>query len=461
MRLAICGISHESNSFSTMRTELGNFHVLRGEEMLREEFWGSFEGVEWVPTLVAGASPHGLVSKDTYLKLKEELINRLSDNLPVDGVYMSLHGAMEVEGIGDGESDLVGNVREVVGPDVPITASLDLHGNIAPAFAEATNVLTAMRTSPHVDGYETRKRAVEHLIRCVKEGIRPANVLIKLPLLLPGEFTVTEIEPTRSLYAKLWDIESEEGILDASILIGCAWTDSPYTSVSVIVVVEDDRQRAYERAKTLAGEIWERREEFGTEVETAPVEESVRRAMREQIRPVVISDSGDNVTAGGAGDTTVFLEKLLEAGATDAVVAGITDPEAVNICTQAAAGSEITLKVGGKLDRINGYPLEVTGLVEHVDPPSLAVLRLGGVRVILISERRAFSELRSFERTRINPLEQRIIVVKIGLLFSEIRDIARKAIMALSPGFTSLSLEKLPYKRIKRPIFPLDRDCEF
>lgn len=461
MRLAICGIRHESNSFSTMRTELENFHVLRGEDIFRDKFWASFEGVEWVPTLVAGASPHGLVSKDAYLKLKEELINRLSDGLPVDGVYMSLHGAMEVEDIGDGESDLAGSVREVVGPDVPITASLDLHGNIAPAFAEATNVLTAMRTSPHVDGYETRERAVEHLVRCVKEGIRPVNVLIKLPLLLPGEFTVTEIEPTRSLYAKLWDVESEEGILDASILIGCAWTDSPYTSVSVIVVAEDDRQKAYEHAKALAGEIWERREEFGTEVETASVEEAISRAMREQVRPVVISDSGDNVTAGGAGDTTIFLEKLLEAGATDAVVAGITDPEAVNLCAQAGAGSEMTLKIGGKLDSINGRPLEVTGILEHIDPPSHAVLRIGGVRVILASERRAFSELRSFKRAGINPLEQQIIVVKIGLLFSEIRDIARKAIMALSPGFTSLMLEKLPYKRIKRPIFPLDKDTEF
>ncbi len=461
MRLGICGIRHESNSFSTMRTELENFHVLRGEEILREEFWNSFEGVEWVPTLVARASPHGLVSKGAYLKLKDELINQLSDDLPVDGVYMSLHGAMEVEGIGDGESDLVGSVREIVGSDVPITASLDLHGNIAPAFAESTNALTAMRTSPHVDGYDTRKRAVEHLIRCVREGIRPANVLIKLPLLLPGEFTVTEIEPTRSLYAKLWDIESEAGILDASILIGCAWTDSPYTSVSVIVVAEDDRQMAYQRANSLAHEVWERREEFGTEVDTVSVEEAISKAMREQVRPVVISDSGDNVTAGGAGDTTIFLEKLLEAKANDAVVAGITDPEAVNLCAQAGAGSEVTLKLGGKLDRINGHPLEVTGIVEHTDPPSLAVLRIGGVKVILISERRAFSELRSFERAGINPLEQRIIVVKVGLLFSEIRDIARKAIMALSPGFTSLMLEELPYKRIKRPIFPLDKGTEF
>jgi microcystin degradation protein MlrC len=457
IRCSICGIRHETNTFSTLRTELKDFRVLRGEEIFRDTLWGSFEEVEWVPTLLAGAAPHGLVSKDAYLKLKEELINRLYDGLPVDGVFMSLHGAMEVEGIGDGESDLVKDVREAVGPDVPIVASLDLHGNIAPAFAEATNVLTALRTAPHVDGPQTVRRAVGHLIRCVREGIRPVNVLVKIPLLLPGEFAVTEIEPARSLYARLWEIEAEQGILDASILIGCAWTDSPYTSVSVIVVAEEV-QKAHEHALSLAREIWMRREEFGPDVETVPVEEAISQAMTSEERPVFISDSGDNVTAGGAGDIPLLLEKLLEAGATDAVVAGLADPDAVAQCVRAGVGSEITLNIGGKLDRVNGYPLEVKGTVEHLDPPSLALLKVEGVRVILASDRRPFTTLHSFEQVKINPLEQQIVVVKLGYLFSQLRDIARKAIMALSPGFTTLLLERLPYKRIIRPIFPLDGD---
>jgi microcystin degradation protein MlrC len=461
MRCAICGISHESNSFSTLKTGLQEFHVLRGQEILQDGYWGGFEDVEWVPTLVAGAMPHGLVDKDAYLSLKEELINRLSDSLPVDGVFMRLHGAMEVEDIGDGESDLLNSVREVVGTSVPIAGSLDLHGNIAPTFAEATNVLTALRTAPHVDGSETRARAVNHLIRCVKERIRPTNVLVKLPLLLPGEYAITGIKPARSLYEKLWEIESEPGIMDASILIGCAWTDSPFTSVSVIVVAEEDRQKAYEYAVSLARDIWTRREEFGPEVETATIEESIRGAMQMAERPVVISDSGDNVTAGGAGDIPIFLDRLLAAGATDAVVAGITDPDAVKACLQAGAGSDITLSVGGKLDRVNGYPLEVTGIVENLDPPSLAVLKTEGVRVILTSERRAFTSLRGFQQAGMDPLEQQIIVVKVGLLFSDIREIAQKTIMALSPGFTNLSLEQLPYKRIMRPIFPLDADAEW
>ena len=461
IRCAVCGIRHESNSFSTLKTGLQEFRVSRGHEIVQDEFWKSFEDVEWVPTLVAGASPHGLVDKDTYLSLKEELLSRLRDSMPIDGVYMGLHGAMEVEGIGDGESDLLSGVREIVGSDVPIVGSLDLHGNIAPAFAESTNVLTAMRTAPHVDGLQTRQRAINHLMRCVKDGIRPSNALVKLPLLLPGEYAVTKTEPAHSLYEKLWEIESQPGIMDASILIGCAWTDSPYASVSVIVAAEEDRGKAHEYAASLARDIWARRKEFGAEVKTAPVEEAIREAMQARERPVVISDSGDNVTAGGAGDIPIFVEKLLAAGATDAVVAGLTDPDAVKACAEAGVGTEITINLGGKLDKVNGYPLEVTGTVESFDLPSLAVLRTDGISIILASERRPFINLRGFQRAGINPHEQQIVVVKVGLLFSEIRDVAKQAIMSLSPGFTSLMLDQLPYKRLTRPIFPLDSDVEW
>src|SRR5262245_48452620 len=139
MRIAIGGIGHETNTFSTLTTGLNDFFVRRGEECLQGEFWDRYrtQGVELVPTLMAGASPHGLVERDTYLQLKHELLERLQNALPVDGVYLSLHGAMEVEEIGDGEGDLVTAVRALVGPDVPIAVSLDLHGNISPEFVRA------------------------------------------------------------------------------------------------------------------------------------------------------------------------------------------------------------------------------------------------------------------------------------------------------------------------------------
>ena len=159
MRIAVGGIGHETNTFSTLRTSLEDFSVRRGEEIVRGEFWDGYraQGTEFAPTLMAGAAPHGLVRRDAYLSLKSELLERLDRALPVDGVYLSLHGAMEVAEIGDGESDLVGAVRERVGESVPIVASLDLHGNIAPAFVAAADLLTALRTAPHRDGEETRQ----------------------------------------------------------------------------------------------------------------------------------------------------------------------------------------------------------------------------------------------------------------------------------------------------------------
>ncbi|MGQ9515060.1 MAG: M81 family metallopeptidase [Thermoproteota archaeon] len=463
MKFAIGGIAHETNTFSTLRTSIDDFHILRGDEILNDKFWSSYGEVEWAPTILATAYPHGLVEKGTYLNLKEELLDRLKSSLPVDGIFLDLHGSMEIEEIGDGEGDLSMAVREVVGAETPIVASLDLHGNISHELARNVNILTALRTAPHQDWEQTRERAVKHLIRCAKKEIRPVNVLLKLPLILPGEFAVTDAEPASSLYGKLEDLDREEGLLDGSIMIGCAWTDSPRTSVSVIVVAEDEEHEAEarKRAMALAQDIWTERRNFAPEVETVPVEEAVDIAMRAQEGPVFISDSGDNVTAGGAGDVPFILDALLRSGATEAVIAGITDSQAVSACARGKVGSEFSLCIGGKLDRVNGYPLEIKGTIQYVHPTRLAVIKVNGIEVVLISDRRAFTTLQDFEEAGVDPLRRKIIVVKLGYLFPEIRKIARKAIMALSPGFTTLEIEKLPYERIKRPIFPLDRDCNF
>lgn len=466
MRIAIAGIGHESNSFTPLRTGLEQFHVRRGEQILQDTAWEEFrsQGIEFVPTLTASASPHGLVRRDTYLQLKEELLQRLEESLPVAGVYLSLHGAMEVEEIGDGESDLVAAVREKVGPEALISASLDLHGNIAPALVDTADLLTALRTAPHRDGAETRRRALSHLVHCLRSGIRPVSAMLKLPLLLPGEYAVTDVEPARSLYARLPEIASTPGILDASLMIGCAWTDSPFNSVSVLVMAERDPALALREAARLAEAVWQQRHAFGPEVETMPPEEAVSRALASPDRPVFISDSGDNVTAGGAGDLPLFVDLLRAAEARDAVVAGIADAEAVRQCAAAGVGATVSLSIGGKLDPANGRPLAITGEVRQLDPadqPELAVVRVGAVTVVLTTDRRAFTTRSSFEQLGIDPLQQAIVVVKLGYLFPDLRPLAARSLMALSPGCTDLRLERLPYRRVRRPIYPLDPNAEW
>jgi microcystin degradation protein MlrC len=463
MRIAVGGIGHETNTFSTLRTGLDDFTIRRGDEIANGAFWDRYReaGVEWVPTLAAKARPHGPVEQGTYLQLKEELLERLKSSLPVDGVFLELHGAMEVEGTGDGEADLARAVRGLAGEDALIAASLDLHANIEPAFVASTDILSALRTAPHQDHERTRERVVTHLVRCIREGIRPAQALIKPPLLLPGEHAVTDVEPARSLYRMVESAESVPGILDASLLIGCAWTDSPHTSTSVIVVAEQEADLAYRQAARIAGEVWDRREAFAPAVPTVPVDAAVSRALASPEGPVFVSDSGDNVGAGGAGDIPLFVESLLAAGARDTAVAGLSDPEALSRCADAGTGARISLEIGGKLDRVNGKPLAVTGEVAHLDSresPTSAVFRVDGVDIVLIAGRWHFPTLASLRSAGIEPLTRKAIVMKLGYLYPELLEHAAGAIMALSPGFTDQRIDTLPYKRVRRPIYPLDGD---
>ncbi len=454
--IAVGGIAHETNTFSTLRTALGDFDVQRGDDAVAGPFWDDLRarGVEVVGTLTAHAYPHGLVEAGAYESLKAELLARLRQSLPVDGVYLALHGAMEVESVGDGERDLARSVREVVGPDVPIAASLDLHANLAPSLTSDLDALAAYRTAPHRDGAETRARAVRILLRSIAEGRRPVTAMVKPPIVLAGEWAVTDAEPAKSLYATLPEISSRPEVLDASLVIGCAWTDSPYTSTAALVVGWS-REAAAASASALARATWERRTEFGPEAETASAEEAVQRALAAPEPTVFVSDSGDNVTAGGAGDSPLFVQLLAEARAPSAVVVGVSDPAAVESCRRVGVGAEVEVAIGGKLDATNFRPLPVRGTVERLGD-GFAVLRVGGVEVVLTSDRKAFTTFADFARVGIDPLARKVVVVKLGYLFPELKDRAPRAILALSPGFTDLQLDRLPYRRLTRPIYPLD-----
>ena len=468
-RIVIGGIWHETNTFSPVITDYESFRIAGGEAVLEGGLGevGSKEEIELVPTFVARSVPSGLVRKETYLRLKAELLEQLGNALPVDGVYLKLHGAMEVEDIGDGESDLVSAVRDITGPEALISVSLDLHGNISPLVVEKADILTAFRTAPHRDEDETCRRALELLIRALKEELRPVPAMIKPPLLLVGEKAMTDFEPAKSLYSRLGEIDAMPGVMDSSLLVGCAYTDNTYTSTSVIVVAENDAGLARTQAQMLAREVWDRRHEFEFGLETAPVDDAVRIAIQSSEAPVFITDSGDNVTAGGAGDIPFVLKRLLALNARNALVAGIVDAAAVTECANAGSGTQINLSVGGRLDPVYGLPLEISGVVEHLGEvgkggePQTALLRVDGVRVILTRQRHIFEDIESIASCGIDPMKQKIVVVKLGYLYPDLQDRAPRAIMALSPGSTNLNVAELPYRKLRRPIFPLDGDFDW
>lgn len=454
MRIAVAGIGHETNTFSSLRTELSDFWVRRGDDCVANDLREAFPQVEFVPCLTAGATPNGLVSLDAYSALNRELLDRLRSQLPVDGLYLALHGAMEVENLGDGETDLLASIRSVVGPDLPIAASLDLHGNLSPDFVASVNILSALRTAPHIDGSETRIRTFGHLVRAIQEQKVLSTAMVKLPLLLPGEYAVTAIEPSKSLYSHIAEIEEHREIWDASLMISCAWTDSPFTSVSTLVVGES-AELAASLAHSFADLVWSKRRNFGPEVETLSVDEAIAAALRCSDRPIFISDSGDNVTAGGAGDVTCMLSRLIQEGVQDVLVAGITDPEAVQLCASAKVGDTVSVSLGGKLDKVNAEPLDIEAKVLRVEH-GMAAVEVGGITILVIDGRRPFHTLASFTPSGIDPLTKKIVVVKQGYLAPELRERCNATFMALSPGFTDLKIETLPYQRVKRPIYPLD-----
>jgi microcystin degradation protein MlrC len=474
MRIAIAGISVETGNFSTLPTTQADFGVFAGsalrkagDELLSVErypFLSKFDA-EFVFVFFAGALPGGPMDPDAYRHFKEQIVTGLQAAGPLDGVYLDLHGAMYVDGMEDAEGDLALAVRETVGPTPLIAASMDLHGNITPAFVSRLNLLTAYRTAPHRDTVETRERACRLLVEAIANGERPQIFCLPIPVLLSGEQTRTDMEPGASLWAALDGYSQPPAILDASLFVGFAWVDERRAHAAA-VVSGSDPVAMRNAATRIAQSYWNARREFHFGVPSGTIDDCIRRALAAPESTVFISDSGDNVTAGAPGDLPIFLERLLahqSHGLQSALVAGLADAQAVAICRQAGVNAHVRLALGGKLDPIHAASLDVEGTVLQVSAASgkegdQAVVQVGNVAVILTARRQAFTEEAAFRAAGVDPLAYKIVVVKLGYLFPDLLRIAPAALMALSPGASSLYLERLPYQRIERPMYPLDKE---
>jgi microcystin degradation protein MlrC len=472
LRIAIAGFHIESCTFSPLVSGAADFLMLRGDDLAKTYgFLARYPDVEATAILRARATPGGPVDRAFYDAMKSEIIESLRAGQPWDGVFLHLHGAANVVGLDDAEGDLIAAVRAVVGPDCPISASYDLHGNVSQPVFDGLDILSAYRTAPHIDWYETVERAFTLLIDCVRSGVRPFKAFIPVPILLPGEQTSTEWEPAGRLYKQIPIIIAEENVLDASILIGYVWADEPRSTASVLAF--GDNQAAVDRAaKRLAQYFWDVRHEFQFGVPTDSVDNCINIALAAPQIPVVISDSGDNPTAGGAGDVPYTLGRLMALNVPDAVYASMPDPKAIAICRAAGVGAMVELRLGGKLDPINGQTLSVKGQVltlasfplpthDTADASSgvmnhMAVVQIGGILCIITTARTPFHHIADFTRLGIDPSQHKIVVVKIGYLEPELKQLAAKALLALSPGAVNQDIQGLPYQRIERPMFPLD-----
>lgn len=464
MRIAIGGISNENSNFSPIPNRLSDFTVLTDADLLassRYPFLGQFQGATFIPTLFASSLPGGPIEAELYQQFKAGILTRLQAALPVDGVYLDLHGAMLVAGMEDAEADLATAVRQVVGPAAMIAASMDLHGNISHAYVAQIDLITAYRTAPHRDTLETRQRACELLVQSLQTGVRPQIALTPIPVLLAGEHTRTDMEPSATLWTSLPAIDHVPGVLHAALFVGFAWVDEARAHAAA-VVSGTDAGVIREEADKLALAYWNARHQFGFgDTPSGTIDECIVAALAAPESPVFISDSGDNVTAGAVGDIPLFLERLLAHKVPSAVVA-LCDAEAVTLCQQAGVGAVVATTLGGKLDTFHGRPLPVQGTVVNLvaddGDGAQAVLRVDNVTVIVTSQRRGFTTVANFTEVGVDPLAHKIVVVKLGYLFPDLIRVAPKALLALSPGASDLDLARLPYRRIQRPMFPVDQD---
>ncbi len=466
MRIAIGGIATESCTFSPLPTTSADFRLIRqGDQQFDElyPFLSAFPEAEFFGTVTAKAMPGGPVEASAYTTIKAELLERLQALLPLDGFYLDMHGAMYVTGMEDAEGDWIGAIRALVGPDCLISASYDLHGNVSTRIMSNLDIITGYRTAPHIDYLETRERAVALLMRCLRENIRPHKAFVKIPVGLPGEKTSTEWEPGRSLYQAVPAQIDGDAVMDATIQVGYVWADEPRMTACAIAIGMDESAIAA-AASRLAEQYWQSRADFRFGVEALSVDDSIRRAMGENVKPVLISDSGDNLTAGGAGDVTCFLERALALETPDLVYATMFDAEAVSHCLEAGAGAVVSLEIGGKLDHQISQPLPITGTVEFIKPDERnpqVVLNSAGIRVILTAKRTSFQQRQQFLDLNITPEDHQIVVVKIGYLVPELKAMAKQAYLALSPGAVNQDLLALTFTRISRPCFPFDADMQW
>jgi microcystin degradation protein MlrC len=467
MRIGIAGIAIESSTFSPHRTELADFTVTRGDALLARYDWLSASwarDVEWVPLLHAVSLPGGPVTAETYESLRSSIVSLAANAGGLDGVLFDIHGAMTVVGLTDAEADLAASLRSAVGPSTLISASMDLHGNVSSRLASLLDLITCYRTAPHVDVWETRERAARLLVERLRSGGRPLKAWVQIPVLLPGEKTSTRLEPGRSLYQQVSAAASRDGVLDAAMWVGYAWADEPRCRAAV-VVTGDSESAICDAARSLASAYWSARDSFSFVAPAGPLEACLAAALASDKRPFFISDSGDNPTAGGAGDVSWTLGRLLREvpRSVTAIYASIVDPAAVAAAFVAGPGGAVSIEVGGRIDSRPSGPVPLSGTVFSLrrDDPvggDIAVIQSGGVRVILTSRRKPYHLISDFASLGLTVASADLVVVKIGYLEPELYEAAADWMLALTPGGVDQDLIRLGHHNLGGPVFPLSPD---
>ncbi|MEW5979334.1 MAG: M81 family metallopeptidase [Acidobacteriota bacterium] len=491
-RIGIAGFLHESNTFlpvTTTRQHFEHCSLTKGAEVIKRwqgsthELGGFLEGagrvgLTPVPIMATFAMPSGTIQGEAFEELLEEMVAGLKEALPLDGLLVALHGATVAENFPDADGEVVRRLREVVGGNVPIIMTLDLHANVSSKMIEHTTATIAYRTNPHLDQKKRGLEAAYLMSRTLNGQVHPVQAVECPPLLINISKQATSQSPAADLYQDAMEVKQWPGILSASVAMGFYYADVEEMGVSFLAVADNDRELAVEAARWMARRAWERRQEFLGELVSA--REAVRAAAQRAAAPIVLMDVGDNIGGGSAGDSTILFEEVLNQQVRNALVV-LYDPVAVSRCAVVGVGRGIEVDVGGKTDSLHGKPLTIRGRVRLIadgifvetearhggwgnyDQGITAVLETADQHtVILTSRRMAPMSLEQLLSLGIRPERKKLLIVK-GVIAprAAYEPIAADIILVDTPGSTSANPANFNYRRRRRPLYPLEMDAVY
>jgi len=484
-KILIAECMQEISSFNPLLSQYENFHVERGEELLGQRRLNTAIGgalsvfeadpdVSVVPTLGARAGSAGLLSRESWERLSTELLDGVRERLDgVDGIYVSLHGAMGAEGELDPEGHLLSEIRRMAGPHLPTVISLDLHGILTDRMLRQIDGLAIYHTYPHVDFADTGHRAARRLLEFLRGNVRPVVARVIVPALVRGDELITKSGCYGDLIRECQRLERDGTALSAGIMIGNPFTDVPELCTQVLVVTDDAPETARREAERLAAEFWPQR--FRMQGKLIALDRAIAQAKTIE-GPVVFTDAADATSSGATGDSNVILKALRDAGYRKQVLAQIVDPGAARAAHAAGVGASIEVALGGSYDRRRFEPMHVRAKVlvlsngrsrletmrVGLDAGQTAVLSFDNFTVVVLSRSVSLFDRAMYYANGLNPQDFDLTVVKSPHTEHHMYDAwVEKNFNIDAPGATSANLKSLGHSICVRPMYPLDEDVAF
>ncbi|MFO1044217.1 MAG: M81 family metallopeptidase [Planctomycetaceae bacterium] len=487
LRIAIAECKQEVSTFSPARSYYTDFRIVRGQSLLdhhrsvREEVGGAIsvfdtdKRVELVPAFGASSNTSGgILTAADFQKLSREFLNSLAELGPVDGVFFSMHGAMQAENEDDPEGFLLQEARQIFGESIPFVVSLDLHGILTDRMLKHSDAVVAYHTYPHIDFFETGARAARVLMRILTEGARPVTARVKIPALVRGDEMITETGLIRECIQVAQQIEASGAGLSAAVMWGNPFTDVPELRTNSFVVTDGDVAGAEAKAVEIADIFWRHHEKM--RVPLTSLSESVRIAASVTAGTVAMVDAADATSSGASGDSNAIIREVIKQGYRGRVLAPIVDPASVRQAFAAGIGATIQTRVGGAIDPGRFTPLELTAKVRLLsdgkfrsesfgwpwDSGDTAVLEAENLTLVVGTRPVSLFDRSWFWANGQNPRHFDMVIVKSPHCEHQMFAAwCARMIHVDAPGSTSANVKGLGHKKCARPMFPLDEGFDF